>query len=440
VTRGASPRTLADWLAQLEGAHPKAIDMTLERAQRVWDRLKVRFKASVVVVAGTNGKGSTCAMMDSIAREAGLRVGLYSKPHLVHFEERCRVNGIMVKGDALLPHFEAVEQARDQTTLTYFEHTTLAIMRLLSQIRLDLVILEVGLGGRLDAVNVVDADCAVITGIDIDHTAYLGNDREAIGREKAGIFRKGRPAVVGDLSPPASILAYAHELSAPLSLAGRDFRVAKQSARHWSWEGSTERHENLPLPALKGAFQVRNASTALAALAALPLPRFEFTEVAAGLQNVQLAGRFQLLPGEPQLVLDVAHNRDAASALAASLRTLPCWGRTFAVFGCMSDKQILEIVDEMRTVIDGWYVTNLPVVRAASAAELQRIIATVPCQQASAWLSVEEALQAARQAARAWDRIVVFGSFHMVGAVLNQLGLEESRQAPQAAGFSTNSY
>ena len=262
------PTTLADWLVRCEQLHPTEIDMGLQRVEQVRARLDLSFKVPLVAVAGTNGKGSTCAMLESIALHAGYRVGLYSKPHLVHFEERCRVNGAMVSQAALLEHFEAVEAARGDISLTYFEFTTLAIARLLSLEPLDLVILEVGLGGRLDAVNVFDADCAVITSIDLDHTEFLGPDRESIGREKAGIMRPGRPVIVSDPLPPQSVLEHAASVGAELWRFGVDFNHAGDK-QQWGWAGRRKRLNGLAYPGLRGANQLNNASGALAAFESL---------------------------------------------------------------------------------------------------------------------------------------------------------------------------
>ena len=290
--------------------------MTLERVRQVAERLQLRFDAPVITVGGTNGKGSTCAMLETIALQAGYRVGLYIKPHLVHFEERCRINGEMASAQALLPHFEAVEAARGDIGLTYFEFTTLVIARTLSHTALDLVILEVGLGGRLDAVNVFDSDVAVITSIDIDHVDYLGPDRESIGREKAGIMRTGRPTVVSDPVPPQSVLDRAREIGADLWLFGRDFNYAGDK-QQWSWAGRNKRFNGLAYPALRGANQLLNASGALAAFEALRerVP-VSAQAVRAGLALVELPGRFQIVPGQPMLVLDVAHNPHAVATLA----------------------------------------------------------------------------------------------------------------------------
>ena len=417
------PTTLADWLARCERLHPKEIDMTLARVRRVKERLGLVFTAPVIVVAGTNGKGSTCAMLEAIALQAGYRVGLYSKPHLVHFEERCRVNGQMVAGASLLPHFEAVEQARGDVSLTYFEFTLLAIARLLSMTELDLVILEVGMGGRLDAVNVFDADCAVITSIDIDHAEYLGTDRETIAIEKAGIMRAGRPVIVSDPVPPQSLSDEAARVGADLWRFGRDFNYAGDK-QQWRWSGRSKRFNAMAYPALRGANQLLNASGALAAFEALR-DRVPITAQAArnGFALVELPGRFQIVAGQPTLVLDVAHNPHAVAALAQNLDQMGFFPRTHAVFGVMADKDIAAILTRMAPLIDHWHFTDLAVPRAASAQALATLHArlalkgpgpvTVECHS-----DPMQALVAALGAADPADRIVVFGSFHTVGGVL----------------------
>jgi dihydrofolate synthase/folylpolyglutamate synthase len=313
------PTTLDAWLARCERLHPKEIDLTLERVVQVKQRLGLSFGMPVITVAGTNGKGSTCAMLETIALQAGYRVGLYIKPHLVHFEERCRINGDSIDAAALVEQFKVVEAARGDIGLTYFEFTTLAIARLLSQQPLDLVILEVGLGGRLDAVNAIDTDCAVITSIDVDHVEYLGSDREAIGREKAGIMRTGKPVIVSDPVPPQSVIDHAREIQADLWLFGRDFNYSGDRLQ-WSWAGRNKRFNALAYPALRGANQLLNASGALAAFEALreQLP-VTAQPVRNGLAMVELPGRFQIVPGQPALVLDVAHNPHAVAALAQNL-------------------------------------------------------------------------------------------------------------------------
>jgi dihydrofolate synthase/folylpolyglutamate synthase len=411
-------RNLDEWLAHCEQLHPKTIDMTLDRVRAVRDRLDLRFDAPVVTVAGTNGKGSTCAMLESIALHAGYRVGLYIKPHLVHFEERCRIGGRSIEADKLLPHFEAVEKARQGITLTYFEFTTLVILRALAHEPLDLVILEVGLGGRLDAVNVVDADCAVITSIAIDHAEYLGDDRESIGREKAGILRAGKPAVVSDPLPPASVVARAQQIGADLRLAGRDF-MHSGDRQQWSWAGRHKRFNALAYPALRGANQLLNASGALAAFEALE-DRLPITAqaVRTGLALVELPGRFQIIPGQPTLVLDVAHNPQAVGVLAVNLDQMGFYPRTHAVFGAMQDKDLAGVLQHMLPLVDAWYFTDLPTPRAAHGVDLTPLVAGIRGVTVQCHANPSDALQAAVAAADPADRIVVFGSFYTVGGVL----------------------
>jgi dihydrofolate synthase/folylpolyglutamate synthase len=404
------------------------MDLSLERTVEVARRLGIHFTVPVITVAGTNGKGSTCAMLESMARHAGYRVGLYQKPELVHFEERCRVGGALVAAADLLPQFEAVEQARGDITLTQFEFTTLAIARLLAMAELDLVILEVGLGGRYDAVNAFDCDCAVITGIALDHTEWLGPDRESIGLEKAQIMRPGRPCIVSDPLPPQSVLAHARQIGADLWLAGRDFQHSGDR-QQWSWSSRhgalSRRYHGMSYPALRGANQLLNASGAIAALIALR-DRLPITAqaVRTGLALVELPGRFQIVPGQPALVLDVAHNPQAAAVLALNLDAMGFYPRTHAVFGALRDKDIAGLVQPLLPLVDHWHCCNLPSPRAAGADELAaqlHVLATaraggVPSVQAHA--TPADALQAAASAADPADRIVVFGSFHTVGGVM----------------------
>jgi dihydrofolate synthase/folylpolyglutamate synthase len=415
------PATLADWLAHCERLHPKTIDLTLDRVMRVRERLGLAFDCPVFTVAGTNGKGSTCAMLESILRQAGYRTGVYTSPHLVRFEERCRVDGEAIDGAALLPHFAAVEAAREGEALTYFEFTTLAILRLMASLGLDAAILEVGLGGRLDAVNAIDTDCAVITCIDLDHMEFLGPDREAIGREKAGIARTGRPVIVGDPMPPQSVIDHAREIGADLRRFGVDFNYSGDR-QQWSWAGRDRRHNGLAYPALRGANQLINASGVLAALEALhqrlPVPA---QAVRSGLAMVELPGRFQIVPGEPTLVLDVAHNPHAVATLVANLDQMGYYPRTHMVFGAMKDKDIAAMMMRLGPLVDVWHFTDLPTPRAASAAELEAMCQEAFGSRATAThrhASPSSALAAALEGADPADRIVVFGSFYTVGGVL----------------------
>ena len=423
------PTTLDDWLAHCERLHPKTIDLTLDRVRAVRERLGLQFRVPVVSVAGTNGKGSSCAMLEAIALQAGYRVGLYIKPHLVHFEERCRLDGRSLPAAELLPHFAAVEAARGEISLSYFEFTTLAIMRALAQAELDFVILEVGLGGRFDAVNAIDADCALITSIDLDHMDYLGPDRESIGFEKAGILRAGRPGVVSDPVPPQSLLRHAQDIGADLWLVGRDFGHSGDR-QQWSWQGRGRRYNALAYPALRGANQLLNASGVLAVFEALrECVPINAQAVRQGLATVELQGRFQIVPGQPAVVLDVAHNPQAAAALAFNLDQMGFYPRTHAVFGAMRDKDIAGMVARLAPLVDTWYLCDLPLPRAAAAQELAQLLQEhLPAGAAAptCHASPAAALAAARAAADPADRIVVFGSFLCVGGVLKD-GVPRSR-------------
>ncbi len=423
-----APLTLEDWLAHCERLHPKNIDMGLDRVREVAVRMGLRFDCPVITVAGTNGKGSTCAMLEAVALQAGFRPGVYTSPHLVDFEERCRIHGEIAAAADLVPHFEAVERARTaggEVSLTYFEFTTLAILRLMSQARLDVAILEVGLGGRLDATNVVDADCAVITSIDIDHVEFLGPDRESIGREKAGIMRAGRPVVVSDPMAPQSVIDHAQAIGADLWRFGHDFNFSGDK-QQWSWAGRGRRYAGLAYPALRGANQLVNASGALAALEALR-DRLPITAqaVRTGLAMVELPGRFQIVPGQPTLVLDIAHNPHSVAALTANLDAMGFFPTTHAVFGAMTDKDLAPMLAKIAPLIDRWYFTDLPTPRAESAAGLQQkwnalqmVAGGRRTVRTSLHASPEQALHAAVEAADPTDRIVVFGSFYTVGGVL----------------------
>ena len=410
--------SLDDWLAHCERMHPTSMDLSLERTVEVRRRLGIEFDVPLITVAGTNGKGSTCAMLEAIALAAGYRVGLYQKPELVHFTERCRVGGQAVTPELLAEHMAAVEAARGEITLTKFEFTTLAIARLLSKAALDLLILEVGLGGRFDAVNAFDTDCAVITSIDLDHTEWLGPDRESIGAEKAQVMRSGKPAIVSDPLPPQSVVAHAEAIGADLWLVGRDFNHGGDR-QQWHWAGRGRRYSGLAYPALRGANQLLNAAGVLAAFEALR-DRLPITAQAIrqGLALVDLPGRFQIVPGQPTLVLDVAHNPQSVAALAVNLDAMGFYPRTRAVFGAMRDKDIAGLLARIRPIIDAWHLTDLPTARAATAAELAQALGDGTETHCHA--SPADALAAAAAAADPADRIVVFGSFYTVGGVLKQ--------------------
>ena len=439
VTIHDAMKTLDDWLAHCERLHPQTIELGLERVRTVAQRMRLGFDCPVFTVAGTNGKGSTCAMLEAILLEAGFRTGVYTSPHLVRFEERCRIRGESADASELVASFAVVEGARGDISLTYFEFTTLAILHVLSRAGLDVVVLEVGLGGRLDAVNIIDTDCAIITSIDVDHTELLGHTREQIGLEKAGILRTGRPAIVSDPVPPQSVLDRAREIDADLWLLGRDYNYSGDQ-QQWAWAGRGRRYAGLAYPALRGANQLINASGGLAALTAMrqQLP-VTAQAVRNGLALVDLPGRFQVVPGQPALVLDVAHNPHSVAALALNLDAMGFYPTTHAVFGAMADKDLAPMLARMDPLIDRWYFTDLPTPRAAGAAALQAAwqAATRPRDAGSAvFASPMEALRAAEAQAQATDRIVVFGSFYTVGGVLEHgvPRLHAGQPGPDAVG------
>ena len=423
--------SLADWLSYLEQLHPSAIDMGLERVREVAARLPIETTALKIVVGGTNGKGSTCAMLEAILLAAGYRVGLYTSPHLVNFNERARLNGEIASDAEFVRYFSMVEEARQGVSLTYFEYSTLATLAMFAAASLDVMVLEVGLGGRLDAVNIVDADCSIITSVDIDHVDWLGDTREKIGFEKAHIYREGRPAICSDPAPPQSLLDYAKTLGCDLWLFGRDFNYSGDR-QQWAFAGRQQRRNALAYPALRGANQLLNASGALAALEALrerlAVPQ---QAVRLGLLQASLPGRFQILPGQPTVILDVAHNPHAAAVLEKNLGNMGFHPYTYAVFGMLSDKDIAAVVKHMAPRIDHWFCAGLPGTRALRADQLAAKVKEVIAgnQQpgeaevaVSEFSSVAEALAAAHKLSKPDDRIIVFGSFLTVAGALQASG------------------
>lgn len=409
--------TLDQWLSWLEQQHPKTIDLGLERAGQVADRLGLRaLGCPVITVGGTNGKGSTVATLVSVCRAAGLRVGSYTSPHILQFNERICLNGIPVDDATLVSAFEAIRSVQGDVSLTYFEFTTLAAFHVFREARLDVAVLEVGLGGRLDAVNLVDADVAVVTSIGIDHTEYLGNTRELIAIEKAGIFRSGRPAICGDASPPVTLREAAANAGAHLVCRGRDYDFRPEPDGGWAWHDAHRVLTGLPRPRLALA----NAATALAALVASPLSVPE-QAIRDGLQNAGLAGRMQVVSATPLVLLDVAHNPHGAAFLMEQL-PLPEHGqRTFAVLGMLADKDIDGVVEACLGRFDAWFVSSLHVPRGAMSGRLAEALQRQGCHVAGQHESVAHALAAARQLARPADRIVVFGSFYTVAAAQQAL-------------------
>ncbi len=412
---------LQEWLTHCERLHPQNIDMGLERVAAVAKIMGLRFGCPVITVAGTNGKGSTCAMLECILREAGYRTGMFTSPHLVFFEERCKLNGQAASASVLTEHFAKVEAMRGDISLTYFEFTALAIFSCLASASLDVVILEVGLGGRLDAVNVIDTDCAIITSIDLDHTEWLGNDRESIGREKAGIMRGGKPVIISDPHPPASLAQHAATVGAMVWQSGSDFHFSGDQ-QQWRWYGEGRTWAGLAYPALRGVNQLVNAAGVLAALHAMKdhLP-VTAQAIRLGLSRVEWSGRFQMLPGQPAVVLDVAHNPHSVAALAHNLDAMGYFAVTRAVMGAMADKDLQAMVQRLQPLVEHWYFCDLPSPRAATAKQLQSLWqAGAPRLGQSAQTFADPVVATAQAMADAdpTDRILVFGSFLTVGGVL----------------------
>lgn len=400
--------------------------MGLDRVRAVADRLSLQIDSVKIVVGGTNGKGSTCAMLESILLSAGYTVGLYTSPHLLDFNERARINGDAASDSQLAEHFAAVDQARGDVSLTYFELTTLAILRLFAHAKLDVLVLEIGLGGRLDAVNIIDADCSIVTSIDLDHTDWLGDNREKIGLEKAHIYRAGRPAICADPLPPESLLDYAASIGADLWRFGRDYNYSGDK-QQWNYGGRGQRRNSLAYPALRGANQLLNAAAALAALEALrdrlPVPQ---QAVRLGLLQVQLPGRFQILPGQPTVILDVAHNPHAVAVLADNLANMGFYPYTHAVFGMLSDKDIDGVIAKMGDRVDHWYCAGLAGDRGLGGEELAAHLKAAGVKEdkdssISTYKDPAAAFAAAQEKAGEGDRILVFGSFLTVAGVLSTM-------------------
>lgn len=426
----AFPESLPHWLNYIESIHPAMIELGLERVQIVRERLDIQFSCSVITVGGTNGKGSTCAFLEAILLRAGYRVACYTSPHLLHFNERARINGESATDEDLCAQFASVETARGTEKLTYFEFTTLAILRLFQHAQPDVIILEVGLGGRLDAVNVIDADCSIVTSVDMDHIAYLGSTRNQIAWEKAHIYRTDKPAICCDPEPAQSLIDYAHSIGASLFLFGRDFNYTA-TQNQWSYIGLNLSRYSLAYPALRGVNQLLNASGALAALEVLgeKLPVSQ-QAIRQGLATATLSGRFQVLPGRPTVILDVAHNPHAAAVLAQNLDSMGYYPVTHLVLGMLKDKDILGVIQQLSGCIDHWYLTTIHEERGASAAQLKTILDQVGIkpQQVmphcpngrviNCYENIDQAYTAARAQALESDRILVCGSFYTVAGVM----------------------
>ena len=421
----ALPRSFGGWLAHIEALHPNGsagVELGLERVAEIKARLGQTEFCPVILVAGTNGKGSTCAMLERILLAAGYRVGLYTSPHLLDYNERVRIDSRAASDEQLCAAFSRVEAARGDTPLTYFEFGTLAAWEVFAATAPDAIILEVGLGGRLDATNAYQPACCIVTGVDLDHMDFLGADRESIGREKAGIFRAGVPAICGDPRPPQSLLDHADGIGAQTRLIGREFGYLRQEGQWLFWNGR-QRRGGLAFPALRGERQLGNASCVLSALACLHerLP-VAMQDIRRGLGEVELAGRFQVLPGRPAVVLDVAHNPQAAGVLAANLGDMGFHRNTWAVFGMLGDKDIDGVIEALRGRVTHWLPCTLDGRRGASADSLAGRLRGSGLNVANEFDSPEKALAWAQENAGQDDRILAFGSFLTVAAALRLLG------------------
>ena len=419
--------SLEGWLGYIESQHDRPIDLGLARVEAVKARLGQSKTCPVILVGGTNGKGSTCAMLERIFLAAGYRTGVYSSPHLLRYNERVRINGQAADDAALCAGFARVEAARGDTSLTYFEFGTLAAWETFSQASLDVLILEVGLGGRLDAVNIYEPDCTVVTTVDMDHMDFLGDTREAIGFEKAGIFRTGVPAICGDDAPPSSLLQHAEAIGAPLQVLGKDFGYQRLEQQWQFWQlrdGTVHKRSSIAFPGMRGGNQLQNASVVLAVLEAVKdkLP-VAMQDIRRGLIEVELPGRFQVLPGQPTIILDVAHNPQAARILADNLGNMAFHPETFAVFGMLRDKDMAAVVQALKGRVTQWLPCTLPGPRAASADELVQILESAGIPGPHLTFAIPAAALAyAREQAGDGDRIVAFGSFLTVADVMSTLG------------------
>lgn len=419
--------TLQEWLDWQESLHPSKIELGLERVADVWGQLgRERLNSIVITIAGTNGKGSSAAILESILLASGYSVGCYTSPHLLEYNERIRVDGRMASDQAICAAFERVDQARGEISLTYFEFGTLAALDIFAGARLDVVILEVGLGGRLDAVNIIDPDVSLITSIDIDHSDWLGDSRDQIALEKAGILRPGRPAVFGGTNPPQALLDRASELGVDLSVAGKDFTYTFTNDS-WGWSGRCTGYARIPRPIHKGRFVLQNSAAVLMVLE-LMRERLAITvdSVTKGIQGMVIPGRFQVIQGAVTLILDVAHNPEAASELAANLRAMPVKGRILAVFSALADKDIAGVVGPLAGLIDRWYIGRIDAERAAGLEQLAGSITASGADPSSIYRngSLSQAIAKAMADAETHDTLIVFGSFFTVAEMMKSLDIK----------------
>lgn len=442
-----APSDLAAWLRHIEQLHPKTISMGLDRVRHVMNRMALKPRFNIITVAGTNGKGSTCAMLAEIYKQAGFRVGCYTSPHLVRYNERVRINGTEVSDESLCDAFMAVEQARigsnpaePAIALTYFEMGTLAAVKHFISAGVDIAILEIGMGGRLDAVNAFEPDCAIVTSIDIDHQEFLGNTRESIGAEKAGVYRRGIAAICGDFNPPASLIAHAHQIGADLKCIGQAFN-AESNGSDWLYIVDGSLRYRLPMPALQGDYQLMNAACAVTAVETLQSKRpVSVKAIADAMQTVTLAGRFQTISRVPWVIMDVAHNPHAAEALASNLQAIHAHsctdttkkaGRTIAVFAMLGDKDIPGVVNAVKDYIDCWYLAPIDHIRSATAEMLEKSVkAALPDAAiqifntpAQAFMQACNDIEVCKDRSEN-DKIIVFGSFFTVSSVMQCLNVD----------------
>ena len=410
---------LNDWLGYIESIHPSTIDLTLARIKAVVERLNLHISFPIISVGGTNGKGSTCAILESIYKEAGYKVGCYTSPHFLHFNERIKVNAMPVSDEMICEAFSKIESVRKDISLTYFEYGTIAAMIIFADVDLDIAILEVGLGGRLDAVNVFDSDCAIVTTIDLDHMDYLGHTREAIGFEKAGIYRAQKIAICGDFAPPQSLIKHCQSIHAELKIIGKNFAY---DAHYDSFDFFIDSSfvMNVPLPKLQGDFQLTNATNALMAVKSIEnrLPLTE-TAIQHGIARARVPGRFQEVRINPSLILDVAHNPQAAQSLSRNLRAHAVSGKTIAIFSILRDKDILGAIQALSLDIDGWYIAEIQNERAADIETISNAIQKVnPSAHIVPFKNIKEAYEFAFKEVTSNDRIIVFGSFFTVTDIM----------------------
>lgn len=427
-------KNLNDWLSHLETAHSAGlIDMGLSRVGEVKNTMRLNPQCPVIVVAGTNGKGSVCAFLSQIYKEASFKTGTLTSPHLLKFNERICVDTQPVSDEEIVAAFERIEAARGDISLTYFEFNTLAAVDIFMRSQVDVMILEVGLGGRLDAVNIFDADVSVVTSIDLDHQSFLGDTIEQVGYEKAGVFRSGKPAICGQNAPPESLRKHAESIGADLLLIGEDFSYTKLENQQWSYrfhprpnpqfsDRHTRNRNALPIPALRGAYQINNTACALTVIECLnqQLP-IDIGAIKRGLLMVHNPGRFQVLPGRPLTVLDVGHNPHAARALRQGLMALPFAQNRTAVFSMLNDKDIDSVLAILKDQFDEWHIAPLHLPRGMASEQLAEKLAAHDISNVKQFENIAKAYDAAFAAASENDRIVVFGSFHTVAEVMGTL-------------------